>query len=323
MKHNLKITLLILAMFVAAQIIVLHVANFYSPIHTLNNVQTNVTSPNQLPFGLAPPPENQQMSVWQTLFYLIPSFVIAISLFFLFTKLKAKVVLKGWFFVVIVIALSVSLISFFPHGKYIWIIALLVSLPLAFFKTYKRNLIIHNITELLVYPGIAVIFISLLNSPQDINRGVFSTIAILVIVSLYDMWAVWHSNVMKKMVNYQVGQLKIMAGFFIPYIRKDTRKKIKNMSKSKRKKGIKVPVAILGGGDVAFPAIAVGTVLQRFGFTTFLGLSLPLASLIVILGATLGLASLLIFSKKEKMYPAMPFISVGIFVALGVCYLIF
>ncbi len=327
MKHNLKITLLLLSMFILTQFIGLYVVDHYSPIKVVNGVQENVTSPNHLPLGLEPPPENNQMNAWQTLLYIIPAFVIAILIFFFLPKIKSEIFMKLWFSFVIIVALFVSTLSFVPIAKYAWIIALAISLPLAFFKIIKRNIVIHNITEMLIYPGIAAIFVALLSSPENPSRGIYSVMALLILISVYDMWAVWHSGIMQKMAKYQINKLRIFGGFLIPYLSKQARAKIKKMKKLKRSargdksKKIKVNFAILGGGDIVFPAITAGVVLRKFGFSSFLGIQLPLASLLVILGAVLGLGFLLFFGKK-KPYPAMPFLSAGIFVALGACYLI-
>ena len=78
-------------------------------------------------------------------------------------------------------------------------------------------------------------------------------------------------------------------------------------------KKIKVNVAILGGGDIIFPIITAGVMLNTLGLTS---------ALFVIAGATLGLASLFMFSEKKKFYPAMPFISGGIFLGIILSYLI-
>jgi len=323
MKHNWKIAILILSMFIATQIIGLYVVNYYSPAKVVNNVPVNITTPNQLPYGLEPPPDNAQINIWQTLLYIIPAFVIAISLFFFLTKFKAEFVLKAWFFVVVIIALSTSIISFFPSSSLLFVlISLGVSIPLAFFKIYKQNFLIHNLTELFIYPGIAAVFVSLLSSGNS-NRGVYAIMVLLVLISIYDLWAVWHSGIMQKMAKYQINKLKIFAGFFVPYMSKKTRLKIRKMRKSGKKNKIKVNIAILGGGDVIFPIIAAGVVLRRFGFMSILGLEIPLASILVIFGAIFGLGYLLLFGQKKKFYPAMPFISAGIFLALGICYLVF
>ena len=224
-------------MFIITQLIGLYVINYYSPVKVINNVQENVTSPNQLPYGLEPPPVNEQITVWGILLYIIPAFIIAILFFFILTRFKAEFVLKAWFFVVIIIALSVSIISFFPSSTLLFIlISLAVAIPLAFFKIYRPNFVVHNLTELLIYPGIAAIFVSLLSSSSDVNRGIYAVIALLVLISIYDVWAVWHSGIMQKMAKYQINKLKIFGGFFIPYISKQMREKIRRMKKNRKKR---------------------------------------------------------------------------------------
>ncbi len=324
MKHSWKITILILSMFIITQFIGLYVVNYYSPVKVVNSVQENVTAPNQLPYGLQPPPENEQINVGQTLLYIIPAFIIAIALFFVLTKFKAEFVLKAWFFVVVIIALSTSIITFFPSSTLLFVlISLAVAIPLAFIKTYRQNFLIHNITELFIYPGIAAVFVALLSGSNNSNNGVYSIMVLLVLISIYDIWAVWHSGIMQKMAKYQINKLKIFSGFFIPYVSRKTRLKLRKMKKAGKNKKVQVNIALLGGGDVIFPIIAAGVVLRRFGFTNILGLQVPLASILIIVGAVLGLGYLLLSSEKKKFYPAMPFISAGIFLALGICYLLF
>ena len=76
-------------------------------------------------------------------------------------------------------------------------------------------MIVHNLTELLVYPGIAVIFVSLLTQWSPI-KNLILIIFLLILISIYDMWAVWHSGIMQKMAKYQIDTLEIFSGFFIP-----------------------------------------------------------------------------------------------------------
>ena len=300
MKHNLKITAIILGMFILTQLIGMFVINFYLG--------------NTLPYGLGVSFSGEQ-NYTPNFVSIIISFVIAISLFFILTKYKIKHALRIWFFVVVLIALGVTfsafLLAIFPNIgtlKWISLFALVLALPLALSKIYSRNILSHNISELFIYPGIAVLFIPLLN--------VLYLAIFLILISVYDMWAVWKSGIMQKMAKYQIKELKLFSGFFVPYLNKEQRKQIKLMkgsSKSKTKK-IKVSVAMLGGGDVIFPIISAGVLYQAFN--NFL------APLFVILGALLGLGLLLLFSQKKKFYPAMPFISAGIFLAIGVCYLV-
>ena len=141
---------------------------------------------------------------------------------------------------------------------------------------------------------------------------------LLILISVYDAWAVWHSGIMQKMAKYQINRLNIFSGFFVPYVSKKVKMqmiKLKESNNSKLKdKKIKVNIAILGGGDVVFPIITSGVVLKTLGF---------LPALLVILGATLGLSYLFFFAEKRKFYPAMPFITVGIFLGIAASYLLF
>ena len=67
--------------------------------------------------------------------------------------------------------------------------------------------------------------------------------------------------------------------------------------KELKNKKVKVNLAILGGGDIIFPIIASGVMLKTLG----LG-----AALLVLLGATLGLAYLFFLAKKRKYYYQNP-----------------
>ena len=294
MKHKLAIILVLLGMFLVTQFIGLYVVNHYSQ--------------NELPYGMEPPEEINPVNAFPSI---IIAFIIAIALFFLLTKFKIEFILKLWFLIVIVLALGLSINSFLPKEQYIPLMSLIIALPFALIKVFNRNIIVHNTTELLIYPGIAAVFVPLLN--------IWTMIILLILISVYDAWAVWHSGIMQKMAKYQINTLKIFSGFFIPYVSKKQRQMIKylkkNFKKSElKKKKIKVNLAILGGGDVVFPIISAGVMLKTLGIWP---------AIFVILGAALGLSYLLFFSKKKKFYPAMPFITAGIFLGMIVSVLVF
>ena len=292
MKHKLTIILILLGMFLATQFIGLYVVNHYSE--------------NTLPYGMEPPEDVDPVSFFPSI---IIAFIIAIALFFLLTKFKVEFILKLWFFVVIVLALGISINSFLPKSQFIPLISLIIALPFAFFKMFKRNILVHNSTELLIYPGIAAIFVPLLN--------IWTMILLLILISVYDMWAVWKSKIMQKMAKYQINTLKIFSGFFIPYLSKKQRQMIRNFKNKKlklNKKKIKINIAILGGGDVIFPIIAGGVMLKTLGIWP---------AIFVILGAALGLTYLFFFSEKKKFYPAMPYITAGIFLGMLISAILF
>jgi len=281
-------------MFVVTQFIGLYVVNHYC------------IQDNQLPYGMETPEAEKELDFYTSFLpSIIIAFVFAIVLLILLTKFNLNFVLKLWFFAVILIAIGIFFNTFFPNEQYFPFFALIFALPLAIIKIFKRDFLIHNLTELVVYPAIASVFVPLLNF--------WTVIIILFLISLYDMWAVWHSGVMQKMAKYQINELKVFSGFFVPYISKKTRMELKKdpNSKSNNKK-IRVNMAILGGGDVVFPIITSGVVLRQFGFAP---------ALLAIAGATLGLSYLLFFAEKKKFYPAMPFITGGILLGLFIAWI--
>lgn len=299
MKHKIAVTFIILGMFLATQFIGLYVVNHYQK------------AGNQLPYGLEPPEIKEEKDFYSIFPSIVTAFIIAIALFFLLTKFRIEFVLKIWFLAVIIIALAISFNSFFSKYQYISAFALALAVPLALLKVFQRNILIHNSTELLIYPGIAAVFVPLLN--------IWTMIALLVLISVYDMWAVWKSGIMQKMAKFQINNVKVFPGFFIPYLSRKERKKIKMMKQKFKKsqlkeKKIKVNIAILGGGDVIFPIITAGVMLKTLGLWP---------AIFVIFGAILGLGYLFFFSEKRKFYPAMPFITAGIFFGMLASVIVF
>jgi len=312
-------------MFVATQFIGLYIihADIFNKV---NGSEEKVTNPI---LSFLQPPEVEEESDFTGYFIsIIIAFILAIGILFLLTRFKINIILRGWFFLVVAIALFITINSLFPNyisSIYFIVISSAIALALAFLKLFRRNFFIHNITELLIYPGIATLFVPIIDF--------WSIIVLLIMISVYDMWAVWHSGVMQKMAKYQINNLKIFSGFLIPHIPQRLKDKIKRMRSRKQKKKVKVNIAILGGGDIVFPMITAGVMLNsaKYGrFPAFLSnLSSPLfnisglgTALFVIAGATLGLGLLFLFSEKKKFYPAMPFITAGIFLGMILSYLI-
>ena len=164
----------------------------------------------------------------------------------------------------------------------------------------------------------------------------------LVIISIYDIIAVWKSKHMVKLANFQTDQ-KVFAGLFIPYSIKKNGREIKtkvhwakksagksirsvsqkgmppppkpkdsNLMDKSKVKAVKAKNAILGGGDIGFPLLFAGAVMKAFGFGS---------ALIIVALTTVALTFLLFKAEKDKFYPAMPFISAGCFLGLLVVYL--
>lgn len=327
MKHTIKITIVLLAMFVITQFIglaVQHADVFYMQAEINGTLQT-VSNP-YLSWIQPPEIETQQQS-FSMLGSLIFAFIVAITLLFFLTKFKIEFILKAWFFLVVVIALFLSIYAFEKLAPFVinpawaFYIPFAIALPLAYIKIYKKDFLIHNLTELFIYPGIAAVFVPILiwKTAPNLFLKILPIVILLIIISIYDMWAVWNSGIMQKMAKYQINKLNIFSGFFVPYVSGKMRAKIKKMKQTLKKselkkKKIRVNVALLGGGDIIFPIITAGIMLKAFGLGP---------ALFVVAGATCGLAYLLLFSKKKKFYPAMPFITAGIFLGMILSYFVF
>ncbi|MAG01952.1 hypothetical protein CMI42_01330 [Candidatus Pacearchaeota archaeon] len=271
----------------------------------------------ELPYGMEPPEEIKDKPDQQGLSIII-AFVLAIGLFFLLMKINAETFIRIWFFLVTIIAIALALnaILFKINVVNYSLVAVVVAIPLAFTKIFRRNIGVHNFTELLIYPGIAAVFVSLLN--------VFWVTIILLIISLYDIWAVWHSEFMQKMAKFQIERLKLFTGFFIPYADKKSKEKIKllkekyvnekELEKQFKKSRIKVNLAILGGGDVIFPIITAGVFYKVMGI---------IPALVISASATLALLYLFVMARKGKFYPAMPFLTIGMYLGMMINWLVF
>ena len=306
MKHKFNISLILVMMFLIAQF--LGIAIIY------NNIDTQQSSGEQTVFKEIPflerPPVQENYSFLPIIFAVL----IGTAFLLLLMKYNLTWVWKIWFLLAVVMALTIAFGAFIPYT-----IALLLALVFGFWKIFKPNFWVQNITELFIYGGLAAIFVPLFN--------VFSVVILMVLIAIYDAYAVWKSKHMITLAKSQ-SKAKIFAGLLIPYsLKKNKAKishkiskikdKIKTTSKQKLKQKLKQKstgrVAMLGGGDIAFPIIFAGVMLKEFGLWQ---------SLIIPFFALAGLVTLLLIGKEKKFYPAMPFISTGCLIGLAIIYLI-
>ncbi len=282
--------------FIIIQILGLFIMAHYAPSEQLlvSENSTKIVKEYNLPFGLNPPSEVQYE---YTLIQLVLSIAFVIFIILLLMKLHVVRVLRIWFFLVSIIAIAVTVTAFTGISSIGSALAIIMGVIIAYFKVFQPHIITHNIAELLVYPGIAAVLAPLFN--------ITTIIMLFVIISLYDMYAVWHSGFMQRMAKYQIKHVRVFSGLLLPQF--VTKSGIVNPFSKKYKKGKKIGVALLGGGDIIFPMLLAG-VLMHAGF---LG-----AAIASIIGATIGLTLLITNSRKGKFYPAMPFITLGCFAGI-------
>ena len=295
MKHNYKITIILLIIFLLAQFI--GVGVIYKYIDHEQSVVDGATVFKELPIGERPPIEEGMSFI-----PLILMVLIGTGILLLLIKYNLHLVWKVWFLLAVVIALTISWGAFIQKE-----LALFLALAIGIWKVFRPNVWVHNLTEIFVYGGIAAIFVPLFN--------VFSVGVLLVLISLYDAYAVWKSKHMVTLAKSQMNA-RVFAGLMLPY----KEGKLAKIDKSKKKKGgkektkpvTKGKMAILGGGDIAFPLIFAGVLLKEFGLWQ---------SLLIPIFSAVGLGFIFWKGDSNKIYPAMPFISVGCFIGLAVVLL--
>ncbi len=293
MKHSLHITLIILGIFLVAQFIGLAV--LYNYIDSAKSQETGKTEFKDLPIGERPLVEENTSFI-----PVIIAIIIGTMILLILMKYKLSFLWKLWFLMAVVISLSTAWAAFVPV-----MVAFVAALIFAFWKIFKPNVWVHNFTELFIYGGLAAIFAPLFN--------LWSISILLVLIALYDAYAVWKSKHMVTLAKSQT-ESKVFAGLLIPYTLGKAHKLAK-VAKATTTPALvpktSVRTAILGGGDIGFPLIFAGVILKEWGLWQ---------SLVIPFFALAGLALLLYYAKEKKFYPAMPFISAGCFVGLGVVW---
>ena len=153
--------------------------------------------------------------------------------------------------------------------------ALTLALALVATRVFlPKNLILRNLSSSVSVAGVGVLI--------GISLGVIPVIIFLILLTVYDFIAVFKTKHMIHMAKTQA-KMKIFPGLMIP---------------SAKKK-----VAVLGGGDLGLPLIFTGVALKTIGTK----------ALIIPIFSAIALYYLMILGKKNKFYPAMPFLTVGCF----------
>jgi len=297
MKHSWKITAVLLVVFLLAQFVGIGI--MYKYVDVEKSAETGKTEFLELPIGERPPMDEGTSFLWVVL-------VIVIGTGFLLLIIKYNVywLWKIWFLLAIVLALTVAFGAIVRPD-----IAAVLAIGLGVWKIFKPNVWVQNFTELFIYGGLAAIFVPLFN--------LWSVIILLILISVYDAYAVWQSKHMITLAKSQA-KAKIFAGLLIPYQLKagkkmNVAKNVKKLKTKAKKVPMKIRTAMLGGGDIGFPLIFAGVILKVFGLWE---------ALLIPLFSGTALLALLLKGNEKKFYPAMPFISAGCFVGLAVVWLI-
>ncbi len=300
MKHTVQVTAVLIAVFLIIQAFGLYALSQSMRITTSADGSVSV-SYDDTAVG-----ERPDIQGFASLLYILAGILIGTGLILFFVRLGQVRLWKVMYFFAVWLASTITLGVFASP-----LVAAALAAILALVEIFRTNVLIHNLTEVLIYPGIAILFVPLFN--------VYWAAILLVAISIYDMYAVWKSKHMVKLAKFQTSS-KAFAGFVIPY---STGKGggISSKIPSGLKAGGESKAAILGGGDIAFPLVFAGAVM---GWLVAEGIALPLAlalSMVVSAFSSLGLLYLFVRAEKDKFYPAMPFVTAGCFAGAAVVFL--
>jgi len=295
MKHTWRVTLILAGLFLACQL--LGLALLYNSFSIMVDEFGNPVIANQETV-LGPPPAIQGPEM---LVFFLSSIALGTVFILLVIRSRRFGIWKGFFFFTAFMTIWVSLSVLIQP-----LIALAIAAVAAWLKVRAKSVLIHNLTEPFLYSGIALILVPALSVPW--------ALALLAIISVYDYWAVFRS---KHMVTMAKGLQKSMvfAGLSIPYSKSGKVEASYGKGRKPRKgeayEKEEISTAGLGGGDITFPLLFTGAVLQSLALSGIPKASAFLLTLILPAVLTVTLVIMLMKASKGKFYPAMPVLSAG------------
>ncbi|MBU0953149.1 MAG: hypothetical protein KKA90_01865 [Nanoarchaeota archaeon] len=300
MKYRIRIVLTMALLFLLSQVVGLGLL-FQDTIVTQMTDETGslVTSVAHGETAIGPRPD---LIGFETIIYILAGVLIGTSLVLLFMRFQKFGLWRAMFFFAVFATISVALGVILPQ-----LVAVLLGLLLAILKIKKQNALLHNGTELLMYAGIALLFVPLLD--------LVSVVVLLLVIAAYDAFAVWKSKHMISLAKFQA-ESKVFAGLSV------STKKPTTVKQEKKTQKLGVGQAILGGGDMAFPLLFAGVVFEWLVVSVGIAKNLAfLYTLLIPVLCTVTLFLLLVKGKQGTFYPAMPFLSAGCFIGFGLLWL--
>ena len=293
MKYDFKTVSILILLFLSAQLVGLGLLYKSMAVEVVGGEEQVVYG--ETVFGPRP-----DLYGWEAFLWILGGIGISTVLVLIIVWLKRVNWWRLLFFISIFSAISLALGTFLNP-----LIAFGLAFILALIKIFKPNILIYNVSEILMYGGIALLIVPLFD--------ILWVTVLLLVISLYDIYAVFKSKHMVKMAKFQM-KSKVFAGIMIPV------KSVKNVGKGKKKQ---ISTAIIGGGDVAFPLVFSGVVMETLVKSFQLTKEIAfLKTLLIPVFVTLAILFLLFKGKQGKFYPAMPFITAGCLISYAIIMLI-
>lgn len=235
-------------------------------------------------------PVPPRMETFPSIVWFLAAFLIATSLMLILMKyFKGKLFFSSAFAFLVFIGSEAVFSIFVPPY---WSIALAVAVVAARFLW--PSVLTQNIAIILAVAGVGAQLGILLTVP--------AIIILLIVLSVYDVWAVFKSKHMIKMFKGMMQRGAAMA-LVIPESLKHITKPMQSVQTEKLKAVPTKRFMMLGTGDLAFPLVFAVAALE-YSLLSAIG---------VILGALAGILviHILIIQKKFTALPALPPIAAG------------
>jgi presenilin-like A22 family membrane protease len=324
MKHTAKVLLAFVSLFLLSQVLGLYLLSI-----SVSNIVETDTGSIQVIYTNTSIGERPEVEGYSSLLYIAIGVLIGTILLLLIAKFNKVKFWKVWFFLAAWMTMSISLGVIL--GERLFVFGGIIAALLALAKINYPNPILHNLTEILMYAGIGLFLAPILSVPV--------AILLLIAVSIYDAYAVWKSKHMVKLAEF-TKKSNLFPGLALAYTEDNHKTRIlsstpkmhnsksgapefvlEDKNKPKKKKS-ETRIGVLGGGDVIFPLLFAGAVFTQLisrGITSQVALAV---SLIISIGAAGAITLLFIYGKKDRYYPAMPFITAGCFAGYLITLLI-
>lgn len=280
----MKPAIYLIILFLISQIIGILIINEYIDVKTSSETGETVIFEDKY---LIPPPD--VASETYSFVYILVTVLFGTILLLLLIKFKLGNIWKIWYIFAIFLAIAIALHPFLLRvSEYGLYLTIFLAITLVYLRLKHQEFSINMFTEMLIYGGIAALFVPILN--------IYAISILLIIMSIYDIFAVRGSKHMITLAKFQT-ESKLFAGFSVGKRQETLEQKVQSTSKAS--------AAMLGGGDIAFPLLFSGVILKTIGAFY--------PAILTSVGATIGLAILFYFAEKGKYYPALPPVSIGCF----------
>ncbi len=223
------------------------------------------------------------------------AFAIATALILIFIKfIKIRFAYSALFAFMIFIGSGVVFSVFVPD---LWAIGLAIALVAVRFLL--PNVFTHNLAFFLAIAGVSAQLGTLI--------PVVAVIVLLIVLSVYDYIAVFKTTHMVAMFKEMSAKGALM-GIIIPEKISGLGRNVHEAVKSKLERGSSqkaetLSYVMLGGGDLAFPAVFAISALAQYGIVQAVG---------VLLGSLAGILIIhYLFLRKARALPALPPIAAG------------